>query len=235
MRILLLLFILLFGFGASGFFIVDEHEFAVISFDNNMQVFDSGLHWKFPFYGDLTYVYSNQRNSDISTTNTIRLKDGSQYIAEINMVWKVYQVQNYMKYIQSNSMKQFAIDLSQDIESKVLLVAKNSTSSTDFMQKLSTQSKYLLSNKGIEILSINITSIKFVDNKNQIIKMMSAESSYQFAQQVKLTAENKQNQQLNVLKQKNIDFFNFYMKINQLEQTARIKQDVPPLSAIYQQ
>lgn len=241
MRFFLISLLMLLGLGLSGFFVVDQREVGIIKSDTGNKIFTSGLHWKIPFYDELSFVYTNQRSSEISSSKLIKLKDGSQYTTDINVIWQVSNPQVYIKYLQANSSKQLSVLLAQEVTAQVLQLATNSDNAIQLLQNLAKDDNRVLPTAGITILSKNIMSLKVesmmdklsVESSIIISSPLSAESSYQLAQQIKLTAESKQSEQFSKLEKLDPKFYSFYMKINQLEKTAKTKNDVPALDELY--
>lgn len=234
----LILALFLIGFLLSGFFNVDQREVGLINYpaDKSMQTYMSGLHWKIPFYGDLSYVFTNQRSSYLAMSQPLTFESGA-VIGQIMVTWQVDQAESYLGYLNKNSTKFFDAELSQSISSKLETLAARSQNAVDFNLRVEQESNWSLNDLGIKILKLQLISLKLVPVvSNGVFKAtdsLNPESSFILAQEIKNQANNSQLKEFANLRAHDPKFFDYVLKINNLEKSAKSKQDVPELNQLY--
>ena len=154
MRNSLILGLILIGFLLGGFFSVDQRELGMVSFSSNkpIQSYPPGLHWKFPFYGELSYVYTNQRSSYVAMNQALSVEAGQAFTSKVVVNWQVSQAESYLQYLNKNSVKVFDSELSQAVLTKLSTLALNSKSNLDFQGNVEQLKNWSLTNLGIKIM-----------------------------------------------------------------------------------
>ncbi len=234
----LILALVLIGFLLSGFFNVDQREVGLISYpaEKSMQTYMPGLHWKVPLYGDLSYVFTNQRSSYLAMSQPLAFESGAA-ISKILVTWQVGQAESYLGYLNKNSTKIFDAELSQSVLSKLEILAARSQNAVDFNRRVEQENNWSLNELGIKVLELQLISLKFVpiisNGASKATDSLSSESSFILAQEIKNQANNSQLEEFANLRVRDPKFFDYVLKIHNLEKSAKSKQDVPALEQLY--
>lgn len=230
--------LVLIGFFFGGFFSVDQREIGVISYSSTqpMQTYQPGLHWKLPFYGDLSYVFTNQRNSCIAMSQALNFESGS-VTSKVVVTWQVTQAESYLGYLNKNSTKFFDAELSQEVLNKLIVLASKSQNNLDFNRNVEQIKNWSLKGMGVEIINIQLISLTTSSAipviKAQAVTALSPESSFILAQEIKNQANDLQATELAKIRVSDPKFFDYVIKVHNLEKTAQSKQDIPALSQLY--
>lgn len=242
MRNSLILGLILIGFLLGGFFSVDQRELGMVSFSSNkpIQSYPPGLHWKVPFYGELSYVYTNQRSSYIAMNQALSVEAGQAFTSKVVVNWQVSQAESYLQYLNKNSVKVFDSELSQAVLTKLSTLAVNSKSNLDFQGNVEQLKNWSLTNLGIKIINLQIVSLNTVvaptilpQGKLSNSNLLSPESSYVAAQQIKTQADSTQRTELANLRASDPQFFDYFIKVHNLGESAQSKQGIPTLTQLY--
>lgn len=234
----LILGLVLIGLFFGGFFSVDQREIGVISYSSTqpMQAYQPGLHWKIPFYGDLSYVFTNQRNSYIAMSQALNFESGSA-TSKVVVTWQVTQAESYLGYLNKNSTKLFDAELSQAVLNKLIVLASQSQNHLDFNRNIEQSKNWNLKSMGVEIINIQLislnTSLAIPIIKAQDATALSPESSFILAQEIKKQASDVQATELAKIRISDPKFFDYVLKVHNLEKTAQSKQDIPALGQLY--
>lgn len=242
MRNSLILGLILLGFLFGGFFSVDQRELGMVSFSANkpIQSYPPGLHWKIPFYGELSYVYTNQRSSYVAMNQSLSVESGQAFTSKVVVTWQVTQAESYLEYLNKNSLKVFDSELSQAVLTKLSALALNSKSNLDFQGNVEQLKNWSLTNLGIKIINLQIVSLNPIaapvisphgelNNSN----LLSPESSYIAAQQIKTQADATHRTELANLRASDPQFFDYFIKVHNLGESAQSKQAIPALNKLY--
>jgi len=242
MRNSLILGLILIGFLFSGFFSVDQRELGMVSFSANkpIQSYPPGLHWKVPFYGELSYVYTNQRSSYVAMNQALSVESGQAFTSKVVVNWQVTQAESYLHYLNNNSVKVFDSELSQAVLTKLSTLAVNSKSNLDFQGNVEQLKNWSLTNLGIKIINLQIVSLNPIvaatilpQGKLNSSNLLSPESSYLAAQQIKAQADVTQRTELANLRASDPQFFDYFIKVHNLGESAQSKQAIPALNQLY--
>lgn len=233
----LILGLILIGFIFSGFFSVDQREIGVVNYSSTqaMQTYQSGLHWKIPLYGDLSYVFTNQRSSYIAMSKALTFESGAA-TSKIVVTWQVTQAESYLGYLNKNSTKIFDAELSQAVLTKLTTLAAQSQDNVDFNQNVEQIKNWSLSNFGVEIINLQLISLNIVPavfTAKPVVTVLSPESSFILAQQIRNQANTLQATEFAKTRISDPKFFDYVLKVHNLERNAQSKQDIPALDQLY--
>lgn len=230
--------LVLIGFLFSGFFSVDQREIGMVSYPSTqaMQPYTPGLHWKIPLYGNLSYVFTNQRSSYIATNQILSFKSGAA-MSKVLVTWQVTQAESYLGYLNKNSTKIFDAELSQAVLAKLMMLATQSQDSAEFNRNVEQINNWNLSNFGIEIINLRLISLTIAPvmlvAKPQVVTTLSPESSFLMAQKIKNKTDDLQSAKFAKARISDPKFFDYVLKVHNLEKSAQSKQDIPALSQLY--
>ena len=245
MRNSLILGLILIGFLLGGFFSVDQRELGMVSFSDNkpIQSYPPGLHWKVPFYGELSYVYTNQRSSYVAMNQSLSVESGQAFTSKVVVNWQVTQAESYLHYLNNNSVKVFDSELSQAVLTKLSTLAVNAKSNLDFQGNVEQLKNWSLTNLGIKIINLQVVSLNPIAvpvisphgklNNINNSNLLSPESSYIAAQQIKTQADATHRTELANLRASDPQFFDYFIKVHNLGESAQSKQDIPALNKLY--
>lgn len=242
MRNSLILGLIILGFLFGGFFSVDQRELGMVSFSANkpIQSYPPGLHWKVPFYGELSYVYTNQRSSYVAMNQSLSVESGQAFTSKVVVNWQVTQAESYLEYLNKNSLKVFDSELSQAVLTKLSALALNSKSNLDFQGNVEQVKNWSLTNLGIKVINLKIVSLNKIavatilpHGKLTNSNLLSPESSYLAAQQIKTQADATQRSELANLRASDPQFFDYFIKVHNLGESAQSKQAIPALNQLY--
>lgn len=242
MRNSLILGLIILGFLFGGFFSVDQRELGMVSFSANkpIQSYPPGLHWKVPFYGELSYVYTNQRSSYVAMNQSLSVESGQAFTSKVVVNWQVTQAESYLEYLNKNSLKVFDSELSQAVLTKLSALALNSKSNLDFQGNVEQVKNWSLTNLGIKVINLQIVSLNPIaaatilpQVKLSSSNLLSPESSYLAAQQIKTQADATQRTELTNLRASDPQFFDYFIKVHNLGESAQSKQAIPALNQLY--
>lgn len=233
----LILGLVFIGFIFSGFFSVDQREIGVVNYSSTqaMQTYQSGLHWKIPLYGDLSYVFTNQRSSYIAMNQALTFESGAA-TSKVLVTWKVTQAESYLAYLNKNSTKLFDAELSQAILTKLTTLAAQSQDNLDFSHNVEQSKNWSLNNLGVKIINLQLISLNIVPTVltvKPVVTALSPESSFILAQQIKNQANDSQAIKFAKARISDPKFFDYVLKVHNLEKNAQSKQDIPALSQLY--
>lgn len=235
MRNLVLIIFLSSVFLFSGLFIVDEREVAVIINNKDVTSYSSGIHWKIPFVGNITYVYKNIRNSYFSLSESLPIAGNKQVDSKFMFTWTIVDPVQYVKYLHANPNKKFDAAIVTQLNDKIITQSSNSTSLIDFTDNVAKLNNIVFNSLGVKVLSLSIINLEIESSNLQLesnTSNQSPESAYLYAMKVKSQADLTQQQQLQKLKNTNQSFYEFFMKINSLQSSAKSKSDVPTLDKL---
>ena len=224
---------------------VDPREVGLVtSSDNKITSYSPGVHWKVPFIGDLTYVYTNMRSSYLASNQNIILSNGDKLSTKIVINWQVSQPSVYVSYLNAHSTKDFDIALAQKINDWMLNLATKSANIQDFEEQINANfiNKPILS-LGIKIINLGLIGALPVQNNvesNAVSSLVmdyptqfTAESTYQAAMLIKTIADNQRDKALQKIQQRDKDFYAYFIKINNLGNHAESKGAVPEFDQLY--
>lgn len=235
MRNLVLIIFLTSIFLFSGLFIVDEREVAVTINNKDATSYSCGIHWKIPFVGNTTYVYKNIRSSYFSLSEPLSISENRQVNSKFMFTWVVVNPIQYVKYLQANSSKQLDEVLVTQLNDKIRSQSSSSTSLIDFTNRVTKLNNIVFDSLGVKVMSLNLVNVAVESSNMQsdaIMSKFSPESTYIYAMQIKNQADLTQQQQLQKLKNVNQSFYEYFMKINLLQKSAKSKSDVPTLDKL---
>lgn len=239
MRNGLMLLVVLVGLLLSGFYTVDERAVALVTYANNAvakQVYTTGIHWKIPFYGKLTYVYTNLRHARLSSEQALKLANGQQFQADIDLSWQVSNPQRYLDYLTRQSLKMLNLQISTAVLKLLQDLAASSVTSQELLAKTNVASNMMPTTLerccGLKLVRIRLTSLMALESAVTLAPRLSAESAYVLAQQIKLNSDMAYQASLAQLKRQNQEFYTYFMKINDYARTAKSKDEVPPLAQL---
>lgn len=236
MKNVLILFLLGILLLFSGIFIVDEREVVVITHSvKDSKIYSTGIHWNLPFYGEISYVYKNERNNFvlIELDNSVT-KQFEQM--KLNIVWSVNDPIKYVNYLNQYGRKKFDENMADIIQTRVIgSTIKQVSNDVDLISYLKNNPINILDvNSGIKISSVNVSEIKLISrSSSESLPQLSAESAYSEAILIVQNANKEKQQALDKLKMQNPEFYNYYSLIRQYQMTAKNKSDVPAFDKLY--
>lgn len=240
MRNWLIIILFIGGFLFGGFFIVDEREVAVISTpgSNVLDTSAPGIHWKFPLWGRLTYVYTNLRSTHYIVKETLETESELSFIPHLVINWRVTKPIVYLNYLRNNPLSTADMEISALALQKLHTLAESSNSITVLEEQINQVRDWSQPAMGLTIVNIGLTGINFQNNvindlRESGINVVSPDKAFLFAHTIKDSADSNESIALNQLRDKNHKFYDYFMQINLLGKTARSKADIPPLEKIY--
>lgn len=238
MRNYLIILLAVIAAASSGFFVVDQREVGVVKQSSKqLQIYAPGLHWKIPFWGELTFIYTNLRSSYLASSQSLRTTKGQKFSANVVVNWQVIKPEVYFVYLNTNGVKNLDVQIATVVSNKLLNLASKSSSLSAFEEQVNSQLKNIAEPElGINFVSIALAQVNPVAESTVAVdnfKTMSAESAFNLAQQIKKQADETQQQAQEKLRTKNSKFYDYFMKIYDLSNNAESKSDVPPLNQLY--
>lgn len=238
MRNYLIILLAVIATASSGFFVVDQREVGIIKQNSKqLQIYAPGLHWKLPFWGELTFIYTNLRSSYLASSQQLYTAKGQGFSANVVVNWQVIKPEVYFVYLNTNGVKNLDVQIATIVSNKLLNLASKSSSLSAFEEQVNSQLKNIVEPElGINFVNISLaTVIPIAKNTSTVdnFKTLSAESAFNLAQQIKKQADETQQQAQEKLRIKNSKFYDYFMKIYNLSNNAESKSDVPPLNQLY--
>jgi regulator of protease activity HflC (stomatin/prohibitin superfamily) len=223
---------------SSGFFVVDQREVGIVKqTSKQLQIYAPGLHWKIPFWGELTFVYTNLRSSYLASPQLLHTKTEQAFFANVVVNWQVIKPESYFVYLNSNGVKNLDVKIANLVSNKLLNLAAKSSSLSAFEEQVNSQLKNIAEPElGIKFVSIALSMVNPVIESTPTtvnLNKLSAESAFSLAQQIKNKADESQQQTQEKLLAKNSKFYDYYMKIYNLSNSAESKSDIPQLNQLY--
>jgi regulator of protease activity HflC (stomatin/prohibitin superfamily) len=238
MRNYLIILLAVIATASSGFFVVDQREVGIIKQNSKqLQIYAPGLHWKLPFWGELTFIYTNLRSSYLASSQQLYTAKGQGFSANVVVNWQVIKPEVYFVYLNTNGVKNLDVQIATIVSNKLLNLASKSSSLSAFEEQVNSQLKNIVEPElGINFVNISLaTVIPIAKNTSTVdnFKTLSAESAFNLAQQIKKQADETQQQAQEKLRIRNSKFYDYFMKIYNLSNNAESKSDVPPLNQLY--
>ena len=234
---LIILLAVLFA-ASSGFFVVDQREVGIIKQNSKqLQIYAPGLHWKIPFWGELTFIYTNLRSSYLASSQLLHTATGQAFSTNVVVNWQVVKPEVYFVYLNANDVKNLDVQIVSVVSNRLLNLANKSSSLSDFEERVNSQLKNIPESElGINFVNVGLAMVNpVIESAVPIgdLKTMSSESAFSLAQQIKQQADKNQQQIQEKLREKNSKFYDYFMKIYNLSNNAESKSDVPPLNQLY--
>lgn len=251
MKKIVLLITLIISILLFGIISIDERQNVVVTnlVSKNKYTLTPGLHFVWPGIEQVNYIFMNQRDAEFTTMLTF---DNNTNVEVSSVVlWKVV---NPLVYFEQNSKLQitgFNKVLAQNVLQIVMTRAKSTNLST-FNQLNNLLSDELpLKDLGIIITSIAPNELRIVTpvsvaapvkkiEASEAIKIdqprivqIPIESAYYQAQMIKTQAEIQQANMLQQLEEKDPKFYSYFRKLQIYKNSAKSKQDMPPLEDLY--
>lgn len=223
---------------SSGFFVVDQREVGIVKENSKqLQIYAPGLHWKIPFWGELTFIYTNLRSSYLASSQLLHTATGQTFSTNVVVNWQVVKPEVYFMYLNVNGVKNLDIQIANVVSNKLVNLANKSSSLSDFEERINSQLKNIPESElGINFVNIGLAVATPVAESAVPVdglKTMSLESAFSFAQQIKQQADKNQQQEQEKLREKDSQFYDYFMKIYNLSNSAESKSEVPPLNQLY--
>ena len=232
MRYLLMLGLMLGTFVASGVFVVDERQVAIIDSSSGAKIYSPGIHWVVPLRGKLYYIYTNQRA--MSTKINLSINQSEQQMGfNLLINWQVHDPIIYSRYLDTHSKANFNSQLLAGVLDQLTKIAKSSTSLAIFENKLN-ETAHGWENKslGIRIINISLAGAELI-NTNLQESAENIATAFDKAQKIKIAADTEQSNILKQLNKEDAKFFDYFMKIYHYQTSAKDKSEVPALNLIY--
>jgi regulator of protease activity HflC (stomatin/prohibitin superfamily) len=238
MRNYLIILLAVIAAASSGFFVVDQREVGIVKQSSKqLQIYAPGLHWKIPFWGELTFIYTNLRSSYLASSQSLHTTTGQEFSANVVVNWQVIKPEVYFVYLNTNGVKNLDVQIATVVSNKLLNLASKSSSLSAFEEQVNSQLKNIAEPElGINFVNIGLATVSPITKSTSTVdnfKTMSAESAFNLAQQIKKQADETQQQVQEKLRTKNSKFYDYFMKIYNLSNNAESKSDVPPLNQLY--
>lgn len=238
MRNYLIILLAVIATASSGFFVVDQREVGIIKQNSKqLQIYAPGLHWKLPFWGELTFIYTNLRSSYLASSQQLYTAKGQGFSANVVVNWQVIKPEVYFVYLNTNGVKNLDVQIATIVSNKLLNLASKSSSLSAFEEQVNSQLKNIVEPElGINFVNISLATVNPIAKNTSTVdnfKTLSAESAFNLAQQIKKQADETQQQAQEKLRIKNSKFYDYFMKIYNLSNNAESKSDVPPLNQLY--
>ncbi len=238
MRNYLIILLAVIATASSGFFVVDQREVGIIKQNSKqLQIYAPGLHWKLPFWGELTFIYTNLRSSYLASSQQLYTAKGQGFSANVVVNWQVIKPEVYFVYLNTNGVKNLDVQIATIVSNKLLNLASKSSSLSAFEEQVNSQLKNIVEPElGINFVNISLATVSPIAKNTSTVdnfKTLSAESAFNLAQQIKKQADETQQQAQEKLRIKNSKFYDYFMKIYNLSNNAESKSDVPPLNQLY--
>lgn len=234
---LIILLAVLFA-ASSGFFVVDQREVGIIKQNSKqLQIYAPGLHWKIPFWGELTFIYTNLRSSYLASSQLLHTATGQAFSTNVVVNWQVVKPEVYFVYLNANGVKNLDVQIVSVVSNRLLNLANKSSSLSDFEERVNSQLKNIPESElGINFVNVGLAMVNpVIESAVPIgdLKTMSSESAFSLAQQIKQQADKNQQQIQEKLREKNSKFYDYFMKIYNLSNDAESRSEIPPLNELY--
>ncbi|HRG63882.1 MAG TPA: SPFH domain-containing protein [Burkholderiales bacterium] len=234
---LIILLAVLFA-ASSGFFVVDQREVGIIKQNSKqLQIYAPGLHWKIPFWGELTFIYTNLRSSYLASSQLLHTATGQAFSTNVVVNWQVVKPEVYFVYLNANDVKNLDVQIVSVVSNRLLNLANKSSSLSDFEERVNSQLKNIPESElGINFVNVGLAMVNpVIESAVPIgdLKTMSSESAFSLAQQIKQQADKNQQQIQEKLREKNSKFYDYFMKIYNLSNNAESRSEIPPLNELY--
>lgn len=238
MRNYLIILLAVIATASSGFFVVDQREVGIIKQNSKqLQIYAPGLHWKLPFWGELTFIYTNLRSSYLASSQQLYTAKGQGFSANVVVNWQVIKPEVYFVYLNTNGVKNLDVQIATIVSNKLLNLASKSSSLSAFEEQVNSQLKNIVEPElGINFVNISLATVSPIAKNTSTVdnfKTLSAESAFNLAQQIKKQADETQQQTQEKLRIRNSKFYDYFIKIYNLSNNAESKSDVPPLNQLY--
>ena len=234
---LIILLAVLFA-ASSGFFVVDQREVGIIKQNSKqLQIYAPGLHWKIPFWGELTFIYTNLRSSYLASSQLLHTATGQAFSTNVVVNWQVVKPEVYFVYLNANGVKNLDVQIVSVVSNRLLNLANKSSSLSDFEERVNSQLKNIPESElGINFVNVGLAMVNpVIESAVPVgdLKTMSSESAFSLAQQIKQQADKNQQQIQEKLREKNSKFYDYFMKIYNLSNDAESRSEIPPLNELY--
>lgn len=234
---LIILLAVLFA-ASSGFFVVDQREVGIVKQNSKqLQIYAPGLHWKIPFWGELTFIYTNLRSSYLASSQLLHTATGQAFSTNVVVNWQVVKPEVYFVYLNANGVKNLDVQIVSVVSNRLLNLANKSSSLSDFEERVNSQLKNIPESElGINFVNVGLAMVNpIIESAVPVgdLKTMSSESAFSLAQQIKQQADKNQQQIQEKLREKNSKFYDYFMKIYNLSNDAESRSEIPPLNELY--
>lgn len=234
---LIILLAVLFA-ASSGFFVVDQREVGIVKQNSKqLQIYAPGLHWKIPFWGELTFIYTNLRSSYLASSQLLHTATGQAFSTNVVVNWQVVKPEVYFVYLNANGVKNLDVQIVSVVSNRLLNLANKSSSLSDFEERVNSQLKNIPESElGINFVNVGLAMVNpVIESAVPVgdLKTMSSESAFSLAQQIKQQADKNQQQIQEKLREKNSKFYDYFMKIYNLSNNAESRSEIPPLNELY--
>ncbi len=238
MRNYLIILLAVFFAASSGFFVVDQREVGIVKQNSKqLQIYAPGLHWKIPFWGELTFIYTNLRSSYLASSQLLHTATGQAFSTNVVVNWQVVKPEVYFVYLNANGVKNLDVQIVSIVSNRLLNLANKSSSLSDFEERINSQLKNIPESElGINFVNVGLAMVNPVTESAVPVgdlKTMSSESAFSLAQQIKQQADKNQQQIQEKLREKNSKFYDYFMKIYNLSNDAESRSEIPPLNELY--
>ena len=124
---LIILLAVLFA-ASSGFFVVDQREVGIVKQNSKqLQIYAPGLHWKIPFWGELTFIYTNLRSSYLASSQLLHTATGQAFSTNVVVNWQVVKPEVYFVYLNANGVKNLDVQIVSVVSNRLLNLANKSS------------------------------------------------------------------------------------------------------------
>jgi regulator of protease activity HflC (stomatin/prohibitin superfamily) len=234
---LIILLAVLFA-ASSGFFVVDQREVGIVKQNSKqLQIYAPGLHWKIPFWGELTFIYTNLRSSYLASSQLLHTATGQAFSTNVVVNWQVIKPEVYFVYLNTNGVKNLDVQIATVVSNKLFNLASKSSSLSVFEEQVNSQLKNIPESElGINFVNVGLAMVNpIIESAVPVgdLKTMSSESAFSLAQQIKQQADKNQQQIQEKLREKNSKFYDYFMKIYNLSNDAESRSEIPPLNELY--
>jgi regulator of protease activity HflC (stomatin/prohibitin superfamily) len=234
---LIILLAVLFA-ASSGFFVVDQREVGIVKQNSKqLQIYAPGLHWKIPFWGELTFIYTNLRSSYLASSQLLHTATGQAFSTNVVVNWQVIKPEVYFVYLNTNGVKNLDVQIATVVSNKLFNLASKSSSLSVFEEQVNSQLKNIPESElGINFVNVGLAMVNpVIESAVPVgdLKTMSSESAFSLAQQIKQQADKNQQQIQEKLREKNSKFYDYFMKIYNLSNDAESRSEIPPLNELY--
>ena len=190
---LIILLAVLFA-ASSGFFVVDQREVGIVKQNSKqLQIYAPGLHWKIPFWGELTFIYTNLRSSYLASSQLLHTATGQAFSTNVVVNWQVVKPEVYFVYLNANGVKNLDVQIVSVVSNRLLNLANKSSSLSDFEERVNSQLKNIPESElGINFVNVGLAMVNpVIESAVPVgdLKTMSSESAFSLAQQIKQQAD----------------------------------------------
>jgi regulator of protease activity HflC (stomatin/prohibitin superfamily) len=246
---LLVIFLLYFGI-----FTVNDNQVAILTnkYSKQVTIYKTGLHFMVPYIQNVEYISTRVSSSPLMMKLSLQQNGNkTDYIVSFAVNWRISYPLNYNKHILSSpksedvvmnqvkdiiqaNINQF-VKSNQGIDSDIVKI-KSLTTKPIAIDKLGVtiESIKLLqivySSDHVSLGAINVTAQNEESNENSIREI---ESAYYMAQDIIAQTTVAKAKLYNELDKSNTKFYNYYRKLDTYKNTAKTKEDFPPLEQLY--